>query len=580
MKTRTLGSLFLLPLLAAALVTAASAEEVQYPLSDSPNDGYLIFDTETGEITGTGNGSAIIELDVPAEINGTAVTGIGRSAFTNCTNLTRLTLPESMTSIGTYAFEGCIALAEAVIPYTVEDFGDGSNAFRSCPETLTLKGHERSHAQVLAAEKGFGWETTLGVSPVTETAVETTEELLQALGNHARIILADGLYPIDAPLDLTGLVDVTLMAASTGGAEVLSSDTMDPVVMAKDTYSLLTGCLDLEGMILGHESVSTSKTSNCTDTNRNSDADVISCRETHYLTVDRCDLWGCGLRALDLNSCLHVTVSDSILRDCVYCAYSAFACDAVIRNCIISGNNYQNDQTYPCVDSYSMVRGIDTGNRFAFEGCKFLNNWSKRLNYNENSAVDEHYVNCIFHDNAWQEGAAPKPYGVCLGGTTWQVKDGELILGEDIPLDDGTVLESSGAEVPNYSEFSKPWKRAFSQGRGDSPVGTMRDESGQTLYYELADGAVTVSDAGAAYGNSHIRDYAPVIVACYDENGRMLSVRILTEPGSVEVQGDTAKLMWLRKESNEGEVDDESWTSWLAPQCQSVLLDLNPAEIP
>ncbi len=56
------------------------------------------------EITGY-NGDAA-ELIIPAEIEGLPVTSIGYNAFSGCTNLTNVTIPNSVTSIDRYAFYG------------------------------------------------------------------------------------------------------------------------------------------------------------------------------------------------------------------------------------------------------------------------------------------------------------------------------------------------------------------------------------------------------------------------------------------------------------------------------------------
>ncbi|WP_462257483.1 leucine-rich repeat protein, partial [Ruminococcus champanellensis] len=49
-------------------------------------------------------------LHVPAEINGFAVTEIGNEAFSNCTALTEIVLPDSIETIGEAAFYNCSSL--------------------------------------------------------------------------------------------------------------------------------------------------------------------------------------------------------------------------------------------------------------------------------------------------------------------------------------------------------------------------------------------------------------------------------------------------------------------------------------
>lgn len=72
-----------------------------------------------------------------------SVTSIGDYAFYECTSLTSVTLPNSMASIGNYAFASCRGLTSITIPASVTSIGDG--AFQMCsnlknfviPESVT-----------------------------------------------------------------------------------------------------------------------------------------------------------------------------------------------------------------------------------------------------------------------------------------------------------------------------------------------------------------------------------------------------------------------------------------------------------
>jgi probable HAF family extracellular repeat protein len=83
-----------------------------------PPSGY-IYTTTNGTITITGYTGPGGDVTMPDTICGLPVTSIGDGAFANCTNLTSVTIPDSVTSIGQYAFCGCSSLASVTIPDSV-----------------------------------------------------------------------------------------------------------------------------------------------------------------------------------------------------------------------------------------------------------------------------------------------------------------------------------------------------------------------------------------------------------------------------------------------------------------------------
>ena len=75
--------------------------------------------------------SGLIELTIP-----NSVTEIGRSAFSGCSGLTELNLPNSITSFGEYAFSNCSSLTELTIPNSVTTIGWGT--FSGCTKIRSI----------------------------------------------------------------------------------------------------------------------------------------------------------------------------------------------------------------------------------------------------------------------------------------------------------------------------------------------------------------------------------------------------------------------------------------------------------
>ena len=111
-------------------------------------DGLLLTksDVATIEITG----SNVTSIGVTYSYNGTfyrftnltsitipnSVTSIGNSVFQQCSNLTSITIPDSVTSMGQYVFYNCAKLASVTIGNSVTSIGD--YAFSYCPQLATI----------------------------------------------------------------------------------------------------------------------------------------------------------------------------------------------------------------------------------------------------------------------------------------------------------------------------------------------------------------------------------------------------------------------------------------------------------
>ncbi len=121
------------------------------PVSGKYKIGDLYYnlnaDTKTAEVTYKSyaysrynEGWNITTANIPASVtySGTtySVTSIGEWAFSECSSLTSVTIPNSVTSIGDWAFSDCIGMTSVTIPNSVTSIGDW--AFRGCSRLTSV----------------------------------------------------------------------------------------------------------------------------------------------------------------------------------------------------------------------------------------------------------------------------------------------------------------------------------------------------------------------------------------------------------------------------------------------------------
>jgi len=111
------ATVFITAVMMTVQVNADTSDDFEY----SEKDGKITIDRYKGK------GGVVT---IPAEIDGKPVRSIGNDAFSVCTGLTSITIPNSVTSIGEWAFYGCTGLASITIPNSVTTIE--SRAFSEC----------------------------------------------------------------------------------------------------------------------------------------------------------------------------------------------------------------------------------------------------------------------------------------------------------------------------------------------------------------------------------------------------------------------------------------------------------------
>jgi hypothetical protein len=95
-----------------------------------PSFGDFSYTVSGNLVTITGYNGSGGPVAIPASINGMGVVSIGDNAFYGKTEITSISIPDTVTSIGVNAFSGCTGLTSITIPSCVTSIG--SEAFYGC----------------------------------------------------------------------------------------------------------------------------------------------------------------------------------------------------------------------------------------------------------------------------------------------------------------------------------------------------------------------------------------------------------------------------------------------------------------
>ena len=90
-------------------------------------DGDFDYVVDNGEATITDCVSTVKgDIVIPSAIEGYPVTAIGDNAFSGCTGITKITLPDTVKTIGKYAFVNCSSLNSIVMPKNLVSIGESA----------------------------------------------------------------------------------------------------------------------------------------------------------------------------------------------------------------------------------------------------------------------------------------------------------------------------------------------------------------------------------------------------------------------------------------------------------------------
>ena len=193
-------------------------------------DGKAIFTKLNGKLSVSKYISADTTYDIPSAVDGSPVTSIGKNAFSGCSGLTSITIPDGVTSIGWEAFRFCSDLTSVTIGNGVTSIG--YYAFGSCSGLTSI-----TIPDGVTSIGDYAFDRCSGLTTIT------IPDSVTRIGN--------GVFS-----DCSGLISVTVGngVTYTGGGVFSRCISLTSIVLPEGikeiSYGWFSGCTSLESVTI------------------------------------------------------------------------------------------------------------------------------------------------------------------------------------------------------------------------------------------------------------------------------------------------------------------------------------------
>ena len=259
---KLLSTVFCLSLVLAAFVflptQASAATEGYYTYTVS--DGVAIITDVSTSISG--------DITIPSNFGFYSVTGIDPWAFSGCSGLTSVTIPDSITSISFYAFYDCDSLTSVKIPDSLTYIG--GSAFYDC-DNLTDIVVSNDNPSYSTDARGVLFnkdKTTLILAPcgitgsytIPNSVISIESDAFDSCYNLTSVSIPDsvtsiGDYAFSSCCKLTSMI-IPDSVTDIGGSVFCNCDNLELVVIPNSVYSIgsyaFEGCDNLNTLVIGN----------------------------------------------------------------------------------------------------------------------------------------------------------------------------------------------------------------------------------------------------------------------------------------------------------------------------------------
>ena len=277
-----------------------------------------------------------------------SVTSIGGWAFSGCSGLTSVTIPNSVTSIGEYAFSRCTGLTSVTIPNSVTSIGKG--AFNGCSGLTSPVYNAQVFAYMPTSYSG-AYTIPDGIESITGGAFSVCTGLTSVTIPNSVTSIGDQAF-----LGCTGLTSVTIgnSVTSIGGSAFYHCTGLTSVTIGNSVTSIggsaFSECSGLTSVTIG---------------NRTSVTIPNSVKSIGYGAFQNC------------TSLTSVTIGNSVtsIEDAVFSGCPNLTSVTINSNAIVNKSyNYNNLKNIfgSQVTEYFLGESITSIGVRAFEGCSGL----------------------------------------------------------------------------------------------------------------------------------------------------------------------------------------------------------------